>query len=428
MVDNHDTRCAQQHKMDLKDTTDILTRLKHLKSKGNKSTSLTQAISLLESASKEGTPSEDVLSSLLTDVVKPVFASTPNPNLTPAGRKNLVSLPPTTGRFNAQFVENDRKPWKQASWPIDILRYVIHQYESQPAPSRKEVVEKQFYLLVPPILALIDDNEISSKTCGCELLGTLCNTILECKSGILSRSGLADVFADSLKANFLLLPTLTPENESLALLRQLYPAFRALASASYPSESLSTSVKSGHPEATWLKPSVAGTRSSYPYRDPHQQMLDTILRHGILASYYHASDYVAIAEFLIGEATFVISDMQINAVKYLSQLLSLLRSILTNPLGAAYPPLLVAATTLLGALILHCKPRIASTWWVECLRMCVGCWVMVRMDLPESNLVQPKLATVVQSLCDVVGEEKFREAADALITEDEELKNLLQPT
>ena len=411
--------------MGLEGTTDVLARLKTFKGNDNKLTSLTQAISLLESVPKEGTPSEDVLSSLLTDVLKPVFASTPNPNLTPAGRKNLVSIPSTTGRFNALSLENDRKSWKQASWPVDILRYVIHQYESQPASSKKEVVEKQFYLLVPPILALIDDSEISSKTCGCELLGALCNTILECKSSILSRSGLADVFADSLKANFLLLPTLTPENESLTLLRQLYPAFRALASATYPLEPLSTSVKSGHPKAALLKPSVTGTGPSHPYRDPRQQMLDTILRHGILASYHHASDYVAIAEFLVHEATFVISDMQINAAKYLSQLLPLLRSILTNPLGAAYPPLLVAATELLGALILHCKLRIASMWWVECLRMCVGCWVMVRVDLPKSNLVQPKLVTMVQSLRDVVGDEKFREAADVLITEDEELKDLL---
>jgi tRNA nucleotidyltransferase (CCA-adding enzyme) len=412
--------------MGVEDTTDVLARLKHLKSEDNKLTSLTQAISLLELVPKKGAPLEDVLSSLLTDVLKPIFASTPNPNLTPAGRKNLVSIPPTTGRFNALFLENDRKPWKQASWPIDILRYVIHQYESQ--PTRKEIVEKQFYLLVPPILALIDDSEISSKTCGCELLSALCYTILGCKSSILSRSGLADVFADSLKANFLLLPTLTPENESLALLHQLYPAFRALASATYPPGTLPASVKSGHLEAALLKPSVAGTRPSYPYRDPRQQMLDTILRHGILASYYHASDHVAIAEFLVHEATFVISDMQINAVKYLSQLLPLLRSILTNPLGAAYPPLLVAAAELLGSLILHCKPRIAITWWVECLRMCVGCWVIIRVDLPESNPVQPNLVTVVWSLRDVIGDEKFQETADALIKEDEELKDLLYST
>src|SRR3954453_19276059 len=99
--------------MGLEDTTDVLARLKQVKSKDNKLTSLTQAISLLESVPKEGPPSEDVLSSLLTNVLKPIFSSTPNPNLTQAGRKNLVSVPPTTGRFNTLFPENDEKPWKQ---------------------------------------------------------------------------------------------------------------------------------------------------------------------------------------------------------------------------------------------------------------------------------------------------------------------------
>jgi tRNA nucleotidyltransferase (CCA-adding enzyme) len=409
------------------DTKDLLARLRSSKGKGDNSDSLTRAISLLEPVLKEGTESVDVLSSLLTEVLKPLFASTSNPNLTPAGRKNLVSAPPNTGRFNTPFLETERKQWKQASWSVDVLRYIVVQFDAQPASSRQEVVEKQFYLLVPPVLTLIDDGDISCKTSGCELLVGLCDAISTCKSIILSRSGLADVFADSLKANFMLLPTLTPESESLKLLRQLYPAFRALVSATYPSEPPSIPIKNYHGGPTLLKSSVAGRKQSYPHRDPRQQMLDTILRHGILASYNHASDHVAIAEFLIHEAALVISDMRINAVKYLSRLLPLLRSILTNPLGAAYPPLIEAACDLLSMLITTCKPRIASTWWVECMRMCVGCWIIVRMDLPGSTPVQTKLVIVVQSLRDVVGDEKFREAADTLITEDEELKDLLYP-
>ena len=413
--------------MGLEDVSNLLARLKISKDEQETSPLLTRVISLLESVPKESTASGDVLLSLLTDVLKPLFASTPNPNLTPAGRKNLVSAPPTTGRFNAPLLETERKPWKQASWSIDLLKYIVYQYDLQPLSFRNEVVEKQFYLLVPPTLTLIDDGDTSSKTSGCEVLGGLCNTISSCKSTILSRSGLADVFADSLKTNFMLLPTLTPENESLALLRQLYPAFRALLSATYPPEPLATSTKNGQPEPTLFNSSEAGAKRSYPHRDPRQQMLDTILRHGILASYNHASDHVAVAEFLLHEAALVISEMRINAVKYLSRLLPLIRSVLTDPLGAAHPPLLEAASNLLSMLILHCKPRIASTWWAECLRMCVGCWVMIRVDLPESNPVQTKLVTVVQSLREVVGDEKFQEAADTLIAEEAELKDLLYP-
>lgn len=409
------------------DTSHLLSRLSVSISKGDKSPLLICTISLLESVPTDGRASADTLSSLLTDVLKPLFASTSNPNLTPAGRRNLVPAPAAAGRFDAPFLETERKPWKQASWSIDVLRYIVAQYDSQPAASRKDIVERQFYLLVPPILTLIDDGDVSIKTSGCEILGVLCNTILASKSTILARSGLSDVFAGSLKANFMLLPTLTPESESLALLRQLYPAFRALTSATHPMEPLSISTQKGQPGEMLFESSAAEDKKSHSHRAPRQQMLDTILRHGILASYNHASDHVAIAAFLIQEAAFVVEDMRINAVKYLSQLLPLLRSILTNPLGAAYPPLLEAACDLLSSLITNCKPRIASTWWVECLRMCVGCWVIVRIDLPGSTPVQMKLVTVVQSLRDIVGYEGFDETADTLIAEDDELKDLFNP-
>ena len=54
--------------------------------------------------------------------------------------------------------------------------------------------------------------------------------------------------------------------------------------------------------------------------------------------------------------------------------------------------------------------------------MCVGCWVVVRTDFPgpEGSQIQTKLVIMVQSRCEVV-DEKFREAADTLIMEVEDL-------
>lgn len=411
--------------MEAENVDNLIAQLKSAKGKVEESKSLVRAISLLESLREESIESGDILASFLTDVLKPLFASTSNPSLTPAGRKSLVPAPPNTGRFNTPLLETERKPWKKASWSINVLRFIVAKYNSPPLSSRRNVVEKQFYLLVPPILTLIDDGDISSKTNGCELMRALCNITLACGSSIISRSGLADVFADSLKTNFMLLPTLTPENESLALLRQLYPAFRALISATYPLEPRSTATERGELGSISSKPSAAGSTHFYSHRDARQQMLDTVLRHGILASYNHASDHVTIAEFMIREAALVVYDMHINAAKYLSRLLPLLRSILTNPLGAAYPPLLEAACDLLSALITTCKPRIASTWWPECLRMCVGCWVIIQEDLPGPSLVRTKMVNVVQVLRNVVGEDKYMDVADTLVKEDEKLSGLL---
>jgi hypothetical protein len=413
--------------MAAEDVGDLIARLKSSKGKEEESGLLVRAIALLERLREEGVESGEVLASLLTDVLKPLFSSTPNPSLTPAGRKSLVPPPPTTGRFNTALLGTESKPWKEASWSINVLRYIVAEYSSLPLSSRRSIVEKQFYLLVPPILTLIDDGDISSKTSGCEVLGVLCSTISACESSILPRSGLADVFADSLKTNFMLLPTLTPENESLILLRRLYPTFRVLISATYPLEPRSTATKNGKSESISSKPSAAGSTHFYSPRDPRQQLLDTVLRHGVLASYNHASDHVAIAELLIREAALVVYDMRINAVKYLSRLLPLLRGILTNSLGAAYPPLLEAACDLLSALITTCKSRIASTWWAECLRMCVGCWVVIREDLAGPSLIRTKVVTIAQMLRGVVGEEKYIEAADTLMKEDEQLRDMLNP-
>jgi hypothetical protein len=188
----------------------------------------------------------------------------------------------------------------------------------------------------------------------------------------------------------------------------------------------STATKNGKSEFISSKPSAAGSTHLYS-RDPRQQLLDTVLRHGVLASYNHASDHVAIAELLMREAALVVYDMRINAVKYLSRLLPLLRGILTNPLGAAYPPLLEAACDLLSALITTCKPRIASTWWAECLRMCVGCWVVIREDLAGPSLIRTKVVTIVQMLRGIVGEEKYIEAANTLMKEDKQLLDMLNP-
>src|SRR5947207_11098949 len=135
--------------MAAKDVGDLIARLKSSKGKEEESGLLVRAIALLEQLREEGVESGEVLASLLTDVLKPLFSSTPNPNLTPAGRKSLVPPPPTTGRFNTPLLGTESKPWKGASWSIDVLRYIVAQYSSLPPSSRRSTVEKQFYLLVP---------------------------------------------------------------------------------------------------------------------------------------------------------------------------------------------------------------------------------------------------------------------------------------
>ena len=309
------------------------------------------------------------LEDLLASVIKPLFASTAKPSVS-----------------SIKFLDNPRKPWKDsAPWSVDVLNWILDQYGILKTPLQKQAIESQIPLLVPPIFALLDDDDLTQKKLGCDLLQVLCIHIANCGSGILERTGLLKVFDDSLAHNMLLLPSLTPEDQSLKILSSLYPAYRALVKASFPANSSAARSDTGKliavaPERILVAGDVLEQHHS------RQAMLDKILSGGILAGYIHASDYVQIATLLVSEIPHVVTMMGASSTKYLSRLLPLLHSILTNPLGLSFQPLLRPSITAMRELILQCWPRIAEVWWEECLRAVIGFWFLLSED--DSSVAQ----------------------------------------
>ncbi|EXJ84761.1 hypothetical protein A1O3_05433 [Capronia epimyces CBS 606.96] len=181
----------------------------------------------------------NTLHDLLTRIIKPLFTSTKHPALTSTGRKNLVSSGPALAGAT-RFDDAAAKPWKSAPFTVPLLRYVLTCYACLPEAQRRATVEAHFFLLVPPVLNMIDDSDAAYKAAGCGLVRRLCEVLVSVRSEMLRRTGLADVFVDALRANFLLLPPLTPEDESLAVLRELYPAFLALVDARFVDLGLGT--------------------------------------------------------------------------------------------------------------------------------------------------------------------------------------------
>ena len=293
----------------------------------------TAAVSMIS----EATDIETLLQNLLFKVLRPLFLTQNHPNLTATGRKRLVPDAPSTSRYSETIDWDDEKKIWRNGWTCDLLAFIILQYRVLPSDREKATFESQFHLLIPPTLNLIDDGDIQYKTQGCRLLRLLCEQVTHCQSDILKRTGLSDVFSDALKTNFLHLPILTPEEESLTLLSELYPAFRALVDAHFPilrkdeSENgnvgtvltsrpaantiqATGSVENTKPNSSKLKaPSRAPDKKD---KDARQAMLDLILRHGILASYAHAVDYVRITTLLLHEASLVVSMMGIYSAKY----------------------------------------------------------------------------------------------------------------
>ena len=130
-------------------------------------------------------------------------------------------------------------------------------------------IEGFWPLLVPPILALIDDSSIGYKILGCSSLLLFLASVPPI---ILGRTGLGKIFEDALMPCLMYLPTLTEEADSVALLEQAYPALVRLACVRFPDDE---------------------------QRRLRSNGLDRVLQYGILKGYAHAGEHVKIAEVLM---------------------------------------------------------------------------------------------------------------------------------
>lgn len=114
-------------------------------------------------------------------------------------------------------------------------------------------------------------------------------------ANILRDTGLASVFEDAVFPTLHYLPSITPEDESLTLLDAAYTALLSLARKIQP------------------KAGKAEEHSS----SPKAKLLDKMLRDGVFSAYFHVKDHVRIVEVLLTQATKIVDELQIHAVKHL---------------------------------------------------------------------------------------------------------------
>lgn len=377
-----------------------------------------KAITILESLPSDGDDestalSPDYLHRLLSTIIKPLFSVLKNPALSASGRKNLLPTPdPTGSRFDAfSSLDEASKPWKFAApWSVSLLIWIVFGYGALPERDRYPALEAHFPLLVPPLLSLIDDDAAICKAQGCVLLEHFASYLAQnSRSNLFERTGLADVFIDTLVPNMSLLPTLTPEDESLLVLGTLYPAFRASIQARFPATPNST-----------ISPQSPSPTSLFALT-PRQKALNTLLRHGILHSFpYTLDSHPKLTALLLNELALTLSLLGIDAVRYLRDIIPLSQKVLTNPFAlAARQPgreTITAGLRCLRATLRACGDRIrisselpesksgtdvgegAETeakakaeveaqghyrrrgWAVEILRICIACWLLVVAD------------------------------------------------
>ena len=365
----------------------------------------------------------EALLELLTQITKPLFSGG-HSQVTPAGRKPAYASPATLP--HAVSVSFDEvKPWK-IPLTVPLLTFVLNAYPALPQARRREVLEAQFPLLIPPILNMIDDMAAASKADGFKLLILLDEAILAAKSDILKRSGLINVFFEATKPNFMLLPTLTPEDEALLVLKQLYPAALATIRAGFD-----VNHATGMQEKT--------TAGSGQESEKRQVYLKVLLRQGILASLSHlgagtSTSFIPLTTFLVEELGEIVGVIGLPAVAHLQAIMPMLRGLLIDPFGTAAPELLMTTLKTMEVVVSICAPRIQKQWWPECLRALVGCWcnILDEEDNPkkvaELGEVKARIASVTRSLARIVDKQDWVAVKGQLLAEDEDLQDLFSGT
>ncbi|KAI9667504.1 MAG: CCA tRNA nucleotidyltransferase, mitochondrial [Bathelium mastoideum] len=343
---------------------------------------------------KKGELTKDLIHHVLGLTIRPLFAKTQHPaSVTAQGRKRTAGALPN--KFGDHLMEDERqtKPWKgQDSYAMDLLEWVLH---SLPDAG---TVEKEWGLLVPPLLTIVDDVDYSFKARGCAMLNLLLNAT---PPHLLARTGLGDVIEEAVIPCLSYLPTLTPEDESVMLLSAAYPTLLTLSRVRYLEKPLDSKTRGK------MQDNASSSRSQTTSKDQKIHFLNTLVRQGILSGFAHASDHVRVAETLFIHLVPLIQELGIEFVKHLQHILPLITSALSNPLGPAYPPLLTAATKALQTVMLNCWPRMAF-WRGEILKGLTICWLRLAQEdtlNQELQIAKEELQKTAQILAAAVRQE-----------------------
>ncbi|KAI1927955.1 hypothetical protein LOZ65_002168 [Ophidiomyces ophidiicola] len=367
---------------------------------------------------------------ILARYVKPSFSKTRTPALTSAGRKDMHPL--KQPKFDPSLFGKGSKPWKYTNnFVLTILSWVVGQY----TPSDRATIEGQFPLLVPAILSLIDDESLPYKALGCRILYQLLIPLEQTKSDILKRTNLDSVFEDALSPCLLSLPTITPEEQSIHLLKFAYPALFSVITTRFP---LSP------PSKEFYSPAPSHRKTEAQEAQSRLICLTKLLRQGIISSYSHISisqpsedtyissfPYPRLSTLLLTQLATAIREMALDSIKHLQEIVPILTSTLTNPFGTAYIPLLIAAIDSMLQLILSAWLRIWK-WRADILAGLCGCWLQIKMDESSGSitaetigLLKARMTECVEALRITLEESNIVDETGEKIYFQDELQNLM---
>lgn len=333
--------------------------------------------------------------------IRPLFLKARPSSVTDAGRRVTTTVLPA--KMTADSLNDEvNKPWKddKQAFALDLLVWVVQALD-------EKLLEEVWHMVVPPVLTLADDWETKYKRLGAELL----RKVLEVTPPLLlARTGLGEVFEEALLPCLTFLPTITPENESLALLSAVYPALLALSRTRYPKT----------PQPSNSKFSTADLSRQ------RTKFLDTIIRKGILYGYQHCSQYPRITRLLFDYLALLINELGIDSVKHLQYILPMLTDTLSHPLAAGQTATLTSAVQMLQSVILNAWPRMPEHRG-QVLKGLTLCWLnQVDGTGEEVESLRAEMQTAIKMLGSALGSNvDFEKECAVLIVADKRLEGLL---
>lgn len=287
--------------------------------------------------------------------IRPLFAKTQKrSNVTAQGRA-VTSKQPLPRRHDGVEDETTTRPWKSSKdgLALDLLAWSIKSLDYK-------LTEAYWPLLIPPLLTLLDDVDVTYKAQGCTLLSALLRAT---PHALLSRTGLANVFHEAIIPSLSYLPSLTPEADSHTLLNAAYPCLLSLARIRFPTAAASP-------------PQTHHQRTTY---------LTSLLHTHLLPSINHISDsHPLLVATLLTHLRAIISALAIDTIPQLMHILPILTSIFTAPFAASCPGLMAEAARTMQVVLANAWPR-AAFWRGEVLAGLCGGWVCVMEELDRKE-------------------------------------------
>ncbi|CAK1358398.1 unnamed protein product [Cercospora beticola] len=355
-----------------------------------------KAIEEVKNHQTNGELTSDLVQHFLKLTIRPLFIKATPATVTEQGRKVTTERLPEKLTMSSMD-DNVKKPWKTAndSYSLDVLAWVMRSLD-------EKLVAQVWPLIIPPLLTLVDDWEARYKCIGADFIDALLKST---PSALLERTGLGEVFEQALMPCLTYLPTITEEEESIPLLSSVYPALLTLARKRFPNE----------------EPAPPTTTPLTPTARQKVQMLDTIIRKGIIYGYSHCgTSNPKITTVLFSNLAIYLQELGIDSVKHPKFLIPTLSEALSSSTGTATIPMLLSATDALQAVIRNAWPRMAG-YRGEVLKGVTLCWIKVmggtgdeleqlRIKLKETVKL---LGAAVKRECDFEAEKRLLLKADA---------------